>query len=137
MTGSSSARHHERKHPLVQTLVASVLREAGWTVGTEARIGDRFRPDLVGTSPDDQNLVVEIKAARLENHLGAVAQAEAYKAALASQRDSPVNVLLVLPGTTPPNLKEAASQAGVDLLNYEIDDLLGLRENLKAYLLHR
>lgn len=137
MTESSSSRHHERNHLLVQTLVANVLREAGWIVDTEALIGGRFRPDLVGTSADDQSLVVEIKAARLNNHLGAVAQAETYKAASASQTGSPVDVLLVLPGMTPPNLREAASQAGVDLVNYEIDDLQSLGEKLKAYLFHR
>jgi RecB family endonuclease NucS len=92
--------------------VADALQEEAWDVQREPIVGT-LRPDLVARRPDGQSYVIEVKRSTVTANLGAVAQVEAYRNALAQRGDREAKGLLVVSGVAPEALGDAAERAGV------------------------
>jgi|SRR5665811_1216422 len=71
-------------HDDVLTAVNEVLDQQGWEVQREPIIGG-VRPDIVAHGPNGTSYVIEVKQGELEANLGAVAQVEAFRNAVAKK----------------------------------------------------
>jgi RecB family endonuclease NucS len=102
-------------HDQLMGAVAETLREGAWDVQLEPIVGT-VRPDLVARGPSGQTYVIEVKQADTAAWLGAVAQVEAYRNALAEECGDDAKGLLVMVGDTPEALGDVAARAGVVLV---------------------
>jgi RecB family endonuclease NucS len=117
-------------HDAIVSAVNKALELPGWTVEVEPIVGN-VRPDLVARGPDGTTHVIEVKQGGLEANLGAVAQVEAFRNAVAEHRGGMAKGMLVVAGEPPEDLDAAAERADVELVYTESAEIGAVRESLK------
>ena len=127
------ARGREAAHSVLLQAVINGLEARGWRVEAEPRIAT-LNPDLLGTDPEGRRFVFELKRGPGRGHLGALAQIEAYRAALTDAEGDRPGGVLVLAGDGPEELDQVAGAAGVRVLRIGdvSDPLLKLHGALPA-----
>src|SRR4051812_35032902 len=117
------ARYAEAKkvHDQLLSAVARGLKESGWQT-QEGLSRPTASPDLVVIDQEGSPYVIEVKAGSGEGHLGAVAQVEAYRNAIATELGRPVHAVLVLATDAPAQLADVARSADVLLLRADPGD---------------
>jgi RecB family endonuclease NucS len=116
-------RHMLRpSHDQIVSAVENTLLEQHWKVDREPIVGT-VRPDLVARQPDGTVYVFEIKQGGLEANLGAVAQVETYRNAVAKQYGGQARGVLVVAGEASQGLDEIAGRADVEIVRTSADAL--------------
>lgn len=116
-------------HEETVSAIADALRGQRWDVMREP-IVDAVRPDLVAQGPGGETVVIEVKQGDGRGNLGAVAQVEAYRNAVAREAGSEAKGVLVLAGEVPVGLGAAAEQAGVELIVTGSGNVASVRDAL-------
>jgi|HubBroStandDraft_6_1064221.scaffolds.fasta_scaffold37564_3 RecB family endonuclease NucS len=116
-------------HDQMVGVIADALLEERWDVQREPIVGT-VRPDIVAHGPEGATYVIEVKQGNAGANLGAVAQVEAYRNALAREVGGEVKGVLVVAGDAPERLGAAAKGAGVELVRTESVDVGSVRDLL-------
>jgi RecB family endonuclease NucS len=119
-------------HDQLVSAVNSVLDLPGWEVQREPVI-EGVRPDIVAREPNGTTFVIEVKQGDLEANLGAVAQVEAFRNAVAEQSGGDTRGMLVVAGDAPEELDVVARSAGVQLVRTESGDVGSVRDSLMPF----
>jgi RecB family endonuclease NucS len=115
----SEARQIGQTHDRWVAAIEQLLTARNWRVDSEPRLAGNLRPDIVAHDPRGTSYVFEVKDASSPVHLGAIAQAEAYRNSLAHSQGEDVRGVVVLTGAAPPQLHEVAERAGIALVEAE------------------
>jgi RecB family endonuclease NucS len=124
-------RLFKTSHDGMVKAVNEALDLEGWQVEVEPIVGN-VRPDIVAREPNDgMSYVIEIKDGDLEANLGAVAQVETFRNAVAEHRGGAVKGMLVVTGEAQQDLSAIARSANVELVQAESSDTAEVLESLK------
>lgn len=117
-------------HDVMVSALNKVLDGEGWQVEVEPIVGN-VRPDIVAREPSGISYVIEVKGADLEANLGAVAQVETFRNAVAEDRGEEVKGMLLVTGEPPEGLDAIARGANIGLVRAESSDTTDLLESLR------
>jgi RecB family endonuclease NucS len=116
-------------HDQMVSAITDALLGQQWVVQREPIVG-MLRPDIVAHGPEGATYVIEVKQGNAGANLGAVAQVEAYRDAIAREFGGEVKGVLVVAGDAPERLGVAAKGAGVELVRTESVDVRSVRDSL-------
>jgi hypothetical protein len=122
----------ELTHEKMVSVIADALLGRQWDVRREP-IVRRLRPDLVVHRPEGPTYVIEVKQGHGGGYLGAVAQVEAYRDAVAQEIDGEAKGVLMIAGEVPEGLAAVAARAGVELVSTGSGDAGSLRDSLARW----
>jgi RecB family endonuclease NucS len=121
---------HRHSHNEVVSTVEEVLLGQGWVVHRDPTYGKMLRPDIVARGPGGETYVFEVKRSDGEVNLGAVAQVEAYRNAVAETDGGQVKGVLVIAGEAPEGLIPVAERVGIELVDAGSGDAGSVRDSL-------
>lgn len=99
----------------VTSAVEEVLREQNWEVQHEPIIG-RVRPDILARDPNGATFVINVNQGGWAANLGAVAQVEAFRNAVAREIGREAKGVLVVAGDASQHLDDMAARASVEVV---------------------
>jgi RecB family endonuclease NucS len=121
---------HRPSHNEVVSAVEEVLLGLRWEVHREPIYGKALRPDIVARIPGGETYVFEVKRSEGDVNLGAVAQVEAYRNAVAEANGGQVRGVLVMAGEAPEGLAPVAERVGIELVDVGSGDAEAVRDSL-------
>lgn len=117
-------------HDDLVTAVNDLFDQQGWRVQREPIVGS-VRPDIVACAPSGTSYVIEVKQGGLDVNLGAVAQVEAFRNAVAEESGGDAKGMLVVAGEIPDDLGAVAERADIGVVQAGSADVGSLRRSLE------
>lgn len=113
----------------VMSAVEEVLRKRNWEVQHEPIVGT-VRPDILARDPGGATFVINVNQGGWNANLGAVAQVETFRNAVASEVGTEAKGVLVVAGEASEHLDGLAASAGVEIVRAGSGDIGSVRESL-------